>query len=80
MATTLSLAQAKRRFSVLVDRAARGEEIVITKRGKPLAKLVAVTAAKSPRRPSGALGNVWMADDFDAPLPPDVLKSFGIDP
>ena len=63
MATTLNLYEAKTQLSKLVERAAAGEEIVIAKAGKPMARLVAL-GRKLLR--SGLLkGNVWMADDFD---------------
>jgi prevent-host-death family protein len=80
MTTTLNLYEAKNQLSALVDRAAKGEEIIIAKHGKPLAKLVAAGAPKRARKPSNALKIEWIADDFDAPLPPEILKSFGIEP
>lgn len=79
MKKTLNLYEAKNQLSALVDRAAKGEEIVIAKHGKPLAKLVPLAAPRRLRKPAGALGKVWMADDFDAPLPPEALKLFGIE-
>jgi prevent-host-death family protein len=76
-----NLYEAKSQLSSLVDRAASGEEIVIAKHGRPMAKLVPVPAArKEPRKPANALGVTYMADDFDAPLPPELLKQFGYDP
>lgn len=69
-----NLYDAKTALSQLVDRAAAGEEIVIAKNGTPLVKLVAV---KQPlREPGGWEGNVRISDDFDEPLPPDLLASF----
>jgi prevent-host-death family protein len=76
-----NLYEARNRLSSLVDRAASGEEIVIAKHGKPRAKLVPVEVArKEPRKQSNLLGVTYMADDFDAPLPPELLKQFGYDP
>jgi len=82
MTKVFNLSEAKDQLSSLVDRAASGEEIVIAKHGKPLAKLGPMPAAKKqkPRKPSNALGLIYMADDFDAPLPPELLKLFGYDP
>jgi antitoxin (DNA-binding transcriptional repressor) of toxin-antitoxin stability system len=59
-----------------VDRVASGEEIVIAKHEKPRAKLVPMLAAnkQEPRTPSNTLGLTYMSDDFDAPLPPELLK------
>lgn len=83
MTKVFNLSEAKDQLSSLVERAASGEEIVIAKHGKPRAKLVPVTAAQEkmqPRKPSNSLGLTYMADDFDAPLPPELLKLFGYDP
>ncbi|HEX7837013.1 MAG TPA: type II toxin-antitoxin system Phd/YefM family antitoxin [Kofleriaceae bacterium] len=72
-----NLYEAKTNLSQLVDRAAAGEEIIIAKNGVPLARLVALEARPSPRTPGGWEQGVWIADDFDAPLPPDLLATFG---
>jgi len=58
--------QAKSQLSKLIQRALRGEEIVITNRHKPVARL---TAIQSPRKKLGFLGDgVWLSPDFDSPL------------
>jgi prevent-host-death family protein len=82
MTKVFNLYEAKNQLSSLVDRAAAGEEIVIAKHGQPMAKLVPVPAPKKKgrRKPANALGVTYMADDFDAPLPPELLKQFGYDP
>ena len=81
MTKVFNLYEAKNQLSSLVDRAAAGEEIVIAKHGQPMAKLVPVPKAKKePRKPAGALRITYMADDFDDPLPPELLKQFGYDP
>jgi len=71
----LSLYDAKTQLSALVDRAAAGEEIVITKYGRPRARLVAL-AKTAHRRPGRAKGKIWMAADFDAPLPKHLREAF----
>ena len=76
MAKTLNLYEAKTRLSQLVEEAAAGEEIVIAKAGKPRARLVALTVPARRRRPGGSKGRIWVAADFDAPLPDDVLAGF----
>lgn len=63
-----SLYQAKTELSALVERAAKGEEIVIAKNGVPMAKLVPFAKSASKRRPGGWEGKVWTSDDFDEPL------------
>lgn len=74
-----NLYEAKTELSSLVERAAKGEEIIIAKNGKPMARLVAL--ARNPKRkPGGWEGKVWMSDDFAAPLPEDVVKLFEAGP
>ena len=68
--------EAKTNFSKLLQRVALGEEVIIAKAGVPVAKLIPVRAAQG-KRPLGFLkGEIWMAEDFDAPLPPDILAGF----
>ena len=56
--------EAKTNLSKLLDRAAAGEEIVIGRAGKPVARLIAL-AERHPRRFGALAGQVWIADDFD---------------
>lgn len=77
MARSVNLYDAKTHLSSLVERAAEGEEIVIAKAGRPLARLVAMGSKPKPKRKPGAWkGKVWVARDFDAPLPADLLAGF----
>ena len=77
MATAIyNLYQAKTSLSKLVDRAAAGEEIVIAKHGRPLARLTAFAKHCGPRTPGGWENQVWIAADFDAPLPEELLDAF----
>ena len=78
MAKTVNLYDAKTRLSELVEQAAAGEEIVICKAGKPRARLVPI-ALPARRVPGGWEGRVWIADDFDDPLPPEILAGFSGD-
>jgi len=73
---TVNIHEAKTQFSRLVDAAASGEEIVIAKAGKPAARLVPMERAKVTRRFGGLKGKVHIANDFDAPLPDDVIAAF----
>ena len=74
------LYEAKTQLSSLVDRAAKGEEIVIAKAGKPVARLLPFKAgSNTPRVPGGNyLGITHLADDFDASLPDEILREFGL--
>ena len=68
---------AKTHFSKLVARAETGEEIIIARGGKAVAKLVGLKRTKSIRKPGTAIQDaIYIADDFDAPLPEDVLRDF----
>ena len=67
---------AKTQLSRLVDAAASGEEIIIARSGKPIARLGPL-AAPRPRRRLGILaGKLVLPEDFDAPLPAEVLDAF----
>jgi prevent-host-death family protein len=66
--TSVSLYEAKTHLSELGDRAANGEEIIVTKHGKPRFKLVRIDPPGAPRKPGGnPLSITFVADDFDAP-------------
>ena len=62
----INIHAAKTHLSRLVDRAAAGEEIVIGRAGKPVAKLVAYAAPPKERQLGLARDRIWIADDFDA--------------
>ncbi len=73
---TVNLYEAKTNLSQLVERAAQGEEIVIAKAGRPLAKLVPLTK-RTASRPLGLLANeVQIGADFDDPLPDSLTRTF----
>jgi prevent-host-death family protein len=76
MTETFNLYDAKTNLSKLVDRAAAGEEIIIAKAGKPKAKLVPYRTGKKRRGGQNLLGITYIAEDFDAPLPPEIQKYF----
>ena len=72
----VNIHEAKTHLSRLVDEAAAGEEIVIARSGRPIARLVALKQ-DLPQREFGRMkGKIWIADDFDNPLPDDVLDLF----
>ncbi|HUP69554.1 MAG TPA: type II toxin-antitoxin system prevent-host-death family antitoxin [Acidimicrobiales bacterium] len=66
---------AKTQFSKLLTRAANGEEIVIARAGKPMAKLVPFRIQRQARKPGAWRGRVRVADDFDR-TPDDLLDAF----
>ena len=75
-ATIVNIYEAKTQLSRLVDRAAAGDDIVIARNGKPIARLCQL-APPSRTIEFGLLkGRLEIAPDFDAPLPQDVVATF----
>jgi prevent-host-death family protein len=80
---TVNIHEAKTNLSRLLEAVESGEEVVIARAGKPVATL---SAYKAPRNkiapPGGMAGEIWMADDFDAPLDElfNCLKDHSDDP
>jgi prevent-host-death family protein len=73
---TINIHEAKTHFSRLVERAERGEEIIIARSGRPVARLVPLEGQEKPRVFGRMRGKIRIADDFDAPLPDDILDQF----
>ncbi|MCC6069679.1 type II toxin-antitoxin system Phd/YefM family antitoxin [Massilia sp. GCM10020059] len=73
----VSIPEAALHLAQLVDAAACGEEVVIEKDGLPAVRLVRIEpAAKRPRRAGLLKGKFEISDDFDSPLPDDVIAGF----
>ena len=73
MSTTVNIFEAKTNLSKLIELVEQGQEVVIARAGKPVARLTRLEPAKR-RIQYGALkGKIWIADDFDNPLPEDYL-------
>jgi len=68
--------EAKTHLSRLLEQVAAGDEVIIAKAGVPVARLVAVVLPVDQRPLGTEQGRVFIADDFDAPLPADVLDRF----
>ena len=66
--------EAKTHLSRILERVAQGEEIIIAKSGRPVAKLVRLAA--EPRRPGRLKGRIRVGADFDEPLPDEILAAF----
>ena len=76
---TVGLAEAKSKLSELVDQVERGEEVVISRGGKAVARIVPIETQRKTDRSAflGSLaGRIHVAEDFDDPLPTDVQRSF----
>jgi prevent-host-death family protein len=77
---TVNMHEAKTNLSRLVERVLSGEEVVIARHGKPVVRLVPYGDDARPRVPGAMAGMFEVPDDFDDPLPPNLLAAFyGVD-
>ena len=76
MSLKVNIHEAKTQFSKLLKRVGNGEEIIISKAGKPIARLLPIDERPVKRIPGSAKGEVFIAGDFDAPLPESIMTSF----
>jgi prevent-host-death family protein len=75
--STVNIHEAKTHFSKLINQVLQGEEVIIARGGDPLVRLVPYVKEVSSKRKGGQLkGLIKISDDFDAPLPEDILKLF----
>ena len=77
MSTTLNLTEAKAKFSDVVERAAQGEEIIVTKMGKPVVKIMRYEPSRMHRRIGLFTGKIHIAEDFDE-WPEDMARALGM--
>lgn len=73
-AITVSISEARAQLDRLIDRARQGEDVLITRHGRCVARLVSM--ARAPRRLGSLRGKIRVAEDFDAPLPDHLLSFF----
>jgi prevent-host-death family protein len=76
MSKAVNTHEAKTQLSRLLKRVALGEEVTIASRGKPVARLVPVKAKEGERKLGLFRGKFTVPDDFDAPLPREILDAF----
>lgn len=72
----VNIHDAKTHFSKFIEKALKGDEVIIAKGGKPLIRLVPYTEEPQIRRGGQFKGLMQISDDFDAPLPEEILKHF----
>jgi prevent-host-death family protein len=72
-----NISQAKAELSALIAEVQKGNEIILAKAGKPVARLVAYRGPAAPRKPGAMAGKIWIAPDFDT-LPEDMAEAFGM--
>ena len=76
MARIVDVNEAKAHLSRLLEEVRLGEEVIIAKTGKPVARLVAISEKPKRRQPESARGQIRIAEDFDAPLQEDIRGFF----
>ena len=72
----VNIQEAKTNLPRLLKRVTVGEEIVIARGRRPVARLVPYTPPVVERVPGTGKGEIWLSDELDAPLPDDVLDDF----
>ena len=73
-----NITEAKAQLSALIEKVLAGEEVIIGKAGKPVAKLVRYERSMNRRQPGALKGQIKIAEDFDR-LPPDIAAAFGME-
>jgi prevent-host-death family protein len=76
MSTIINIHEAKTHLSRIVDEVAAGAEVIIAKAGKPMARLSPIAGLRQPKKLGLLKDKINVPDDFNAPLPEDVLASF----
>jgi prevent-host-death family protein len=72
----INIYEAKSQLSKLVDQAAGGDDVIIARHGRPVARLTRLSEGKSPVRFGVLKGKVRVSDDFDSPLPDEIIAAF----
>lgn len=74
---TINIHEAKTHLSRIVEQVAAGRDVLIAKAGKPMVKMVPIATGKTVIRFGVLKGTIRVPEDFDAPLPENVLANFG---
>ncbi|WP_291319041.1 type II toxin-antitoxin system prevent-host-death family antitoxin [Desulfonatronospira sp.] len=72
-----NISEAKAQLSALIEKVMVGEEVIIGKAGKPVARIIKYENNQQPRQPGALKGKIKIADDFDV-LPDDISEAFGM--
>ncbi len=68
MSTVVNVHDLKTNYSKYLERVLNGEEVLLGKHGKAVAKIVPLAQSKKPRVPGALKGKIWVSDDFDEPM------------
>lgn len=74
---TVNIHEAKTHLSAILKRVESGEDILIAKAGKPIARVSPILSSSGKRQPGSAKGRIAMTQNFIEPLPENILKGFG---
>ncbi len=74
--SAINIYEAKTHLSKLIDQAAEGNDVLIARNGKPVARLTGLTTSRRRIRFGVLKKEIKISEDFDAPLPDDVIKGF----
>lgn len=74
----INISEAKAQLSALIEKVLAGEDVIIGKAGKPVAKLIPYEPGKKPRQPGMLKGKIKIAEDFNE-LPEDIAEAFGME-
>jgi prevent-host-death family protein len=72
-----NISEAKAELSALIAMVQQGDEVILAKAGKPVAKIIPYGGAAQARVPGSMAGEIWIAPDFDR-LPDDMAEAFGM--
>jgi len=72
-----NISEAKAQLSALIEKVLAGEDVIIGKAGKPVARLIRYERNRQARQPGALKGNIKISDDFDE-LPKDIARAFGM--
>ena len=73
-----NISEAKAQLSALIEKVLAGEDVIIGKAGKPVARLDPYEHSRQPRQPGALKGKIEISDDFDE-LPGDMARAFGME-
>ena len=79
MSDMLNVYEAKSKFSDVLNRVEAGEDIVIARAGRPVARLIPYVERIAPRVPGSMRGRIWIADDFDDTSEEEISAVYGED-
>ena len=74
--TIFTIHQAKTNLSRLIQKASKGEEVIIARGSKPVARVVAVGEVKGKRQPGSLKGRLHVGPEFFEPLPMSELSTW----